>query len=331
MFHPLDILNCIFDTFDQGLLKDFQGFLAGKKHVSKWMIAADFCIDAKRPNTIFAFSVLPHDAAPESIQRKIASSLPSDWKSSRDLTEAATSILRSDEYYHFCFVLDRKYKYFQDENGNSSPRNAKKAIEKTLSLIRKKASQETLTRAYKLRQESLKKNFSTSLASQICLFSIFYSFITLALLRERKSELIGWFPDRDKITEYCDGVAWDFLNYNVAGMAEKLGISIAGVEFGNAIPDPTQRPEDAMWFDEMIRLPDYLASPLSVLDLTKNELVVDKKKYSDALNNVFVGTQNIAVFRLHIKPGSAQAARLSIQAADEAQDGWDNVPPHKSQ
>lgn len=63
MIQPTDFLRTLFNTFDQSAINDFRGFLAENPQVTKWQIAADFCLhDKERPNNAFAFTIIPYDA-----------------------------------------------------------------------------------------------------------------------------------------------------------------------------------------------------------------------------------------------------------------------------
>src|SRR5450830_980400 len=106
MIDPIGKLGALFETFDKSGLADFRRFLDANPGVTKWYISADFCLhDKDRPNNVFAFSIIPHDAMFESIKDEIRTAIPKDWKKSKNILPAAVAFLADRRRFHIAFVF----------------------------------------------------------------------------------------------------------------------------------------------------------------------------------------------------------------------------------
>ena len=124
-----------------------------------------------------------------------------------------------------------------------------------------------------------------------------FCFVTLLLARERSVEIVGWLPDRDKMTTWCEGVIFDLGVENLTGVAAHFGINLPMRALQIALPTPDAG-KDAMWFDELIRLPDYVAGILAAWNFETNEIPGDKDKYRVMAQEFSASAENIMVFKV---------------------------------
>lgn len=136
-----------------------------------------------------------------------------------------------------------------------------------------------------------------------------FCFVTLLLARERTVEIVGWLPDRDKMTTWCEGVIFDLGIENLIGVAEHFNITIPADGPLIALPTPDAT-HDAMWFDELIRLPDYVAGILAAWDFETNEIPGDKDKYRVMAQEFAASAENIMVFKVRYDTTGFQSSRL---------------------
>lgn len=100
-----------------------------------------------------------------------------------------------------------------------------------------------------------------------------------------KIETVGWFPDRDNITTAYDRIADYMFSVNLSAFCQRHGIDARQIMTVIGTPDLKQVNSDQMWFDELIRIPDFLAGPLAGWDYRKN-LVTGRQKYIEILQGV---------------------------------------------
>lgn len=307
-----DILKALFDTFDKSALEDFRRFLVCNALVKKWMIAADFCLhDKERPNHVFALTVIPYDDYHSTLQDEIKEAIPKDLKKTRDVPAKTKVCLLDPRRFHFAFVLKSPPDVFNDMQGRDRKVVARECLRKTLDMLKQHGrSQKTIERFKQLVQKAERKNFPVELLADMFLFAYLLSFVTLALARERRNEIVGWFSDRDNMTTWCDGVLWDIALENVYGLASLLNISLPDglVQIGVptseeelaqlAASAPGAASVDPMWFDDLIRLPDYIAGVMAAWNLATNQLPTGKAKFQHLAEDVIANAKNMAVMTL---------------------------------
>jgi hypothetical protein len=188
-------------------------------------------------------------------------------------------------------------------------------------MVEHERGEEAVGRFRKLVNESSANSFNKELFGDMILLAYFFSFISLLIARERKTELIAWFSDRDSMTEWCDGVLWNMALEDIHGFAEYLKIAIPTTEFlPIGMPDPTT---GEMWFDHLVRLADYIAGSLAVWDTKNNQVPTTPKsdKFLKVIEEVIADSDNLVVLGLNIGDEGVQWKRLQVvKAPDDEQD-----------
>lgn len=105
MIDPTLVFERLFETFDKSSIHPFRNFIARNTGITKWMIAADYCLhDKARPNNAFVFSLIPYDDWFGALRDEIRSALPRDLKRTKTVEGAATDFLASDRRFHIAFL-----------------------------------------------------------------------------------------------------------------------------------------------------------------------------------------------------------------------------------
>lgn len=312
MHDPREFIRVLFDCFDKSAREDFRRFVGANKGVTKWHVAADFCLhDKERPNDSFAFSLIPYDAYTHELFQEIKTSIPKDLKSTRDIRDQSIAFLREDRRFHFTFVFAEAPAVF--DNGNSvedSLKIARQSIDLSIAALQTHGrSKENLRRLKLLKQAAQAKQFNVGLAADLYVFSYLICFVSLALARETNVEILGWFADRDSMNTWCDGVVWDIAAESLHGFAQHLGIDVPHTAPLVAAPDPTKRPQDEMWYDEFVRIPDYFAGILAAWNLDQNVVPGDREKYRKLSRELIADSQNTAIFRVRYLPSKLLISR----------------------
>ena len=299
MIEITEKIKALFATFDQSGRAVFRDFLAHNPQVTKWHISADFCLhDEDRPNNVFCFSLIPYDATLVEIKDEIQKSIPKDWKKSKIIPTETIEFLRDKRRFHIAFILPRAPQVFYNGEGSDPLAVARESVSMTVdALIGQGRTGDSLRRLKALKQESKANRFNITLLSDLYLLSDLFCFVTLLLARERPIEVAGWLPDRDKITTWCEGVVFDIGVQNLMGLAEHFRIAIpdGGPIIGAPTPDAGQ---DAMWYDEFVRLPDYVAGILAAWNFETNQIPAERIKYRIMAQDFAAFAQNIMVFKI---------------------------------
>lgn len=295
-------IDCIFQSFDASAIKDFRRFLQKNPGATKWIIAADYCLhDAQRPNNAYAFSILPYDAELDQLRDEIKLHLPRDLKKAKELSEEGQKFLKQDRRYHIGFVLKGNPWFFYSPDGTAPLELARRTIDAELESAKNMGRGDDLIRRLKkLKQESQANSFNHRLLADMYILIYLFTFVTVLLARERQIEGVGWFSDRDKMTEWSDGIVWHLATLALRGIAEKRNVPLPQSSPVIGVPDQAKQ-EGAMWFDELIRLPDYIAGILSAWDFEQNFLPPtrqEKNKYLQLAQDVIADSQNTAIINI---------------------------------
>lgn len=312
MIHPEDIVKALFETFDQSARASFQDFLRCNAGVTKWSISADYCLhDSTRPNNVFAFTVIPYNDYFEQLKADIRAGLPKDLKQTKAISAAAKKLLCDPMRFHFAFMLKAPPKVFWDGDGSLPIDLARACIDRTLAdMVTHGRTAKTVDLVKLLRREAQARSFNLKLLADMFLLSHLFSFVTLALARDNPASIIGWMSDRDKMTEAFGGVLWVIANENVHGLAQRFGVPMPEKGIIISVPTPTVAAavgearaaaapmSNPMWFDEFIRIPDYIAGALAAWDLHGNILPPGHPKYVELAEDVIATANNMAVINI---------------------------------
>jgi hypothetical protein len=337
MIDTVKRIESLFETFDQSGRNDFRLFLKENPGIRKWSIAADFCLhDKDRPNNVFAFSIFPHYPHYTNfdiITEEIRAAIPKDWKKTKNISAETITFLKDKRRFHIAFVLPKPPAVFGDDHGINSIEMARRSLEITVDeMIAKGHSDKSLSRLRRLKQETLAKNFNVKLLSDLYFLNDLFCFVTLLLARDRPLEVVSWMPDRDKMTTWCEGVLFDIGAEHLHGLAERFKLNVpakgpfvciptpaeelaelvaaaAEVADGTGVDTVPDKEKSAMWFDDLIRLPDYVAGVFSAWNFETNEFPDEKEKYRIMVRDFAAFAENIMVFKIRYDD-SFQASRL---------------------
>ena len=238
--------------------------------------------------------------------------MPKDLKKTKSIEGAAAAFLAHPRRFHFGFVFEKPPAVFYNGAGSDSLKIARESIDITVdTMVKFGRGKESLRPVKQLKQQSLANNFNVQLLADMYVLSYLFAFITIVLARERQVEIVGWFSDRDSMTTWCDGVAWVISHENLHGLAEHFGISIAADMPLIAVPTPNAG-KNAMWYDEYIRLPDYVAGILAAWSFATNQLPGDKEKYVQLAREVVADARNMAVLKIRWDDG-VQCSRIVFE------------------
>lgn len=240
----------LLETFAPAAEKRLARFLR-QRNVSKWVIATDFCVeDAARPNDSFAFVILPAGERFEETNNLLRKIPPKDLKQVKKVPQSIVRLLRKGRVFSVCFVADRHRRLFADAN------IARQSIDDTISMMKKwqNADQcrDIIEQFERARNELNKKSINLRLLTNIVLTASFAAFIAALVSKHGGAELVGWVPDRDKITEAYDKIGQTMFWVNVSAICQQFSIKEPKLGLFH-------QTNDDLWCDPFIRVADYLA------------------------------------------------------------------------
>jgi hypothetical protein len=278
---PDNLVKLLISTFQQSATEAFRAFLSKHPFVSKWFIACDFVLsETQATHDAYAFTLFPHiKELPEWISQ-IADLAPADFKKTNQISDTMKSYLRSGETFTVCLLTPKKL------NPAGNIHDVRKGLDHTLTGMRAwhdaSAQQVTIKAFEDLRRRANSNSFNAALMSTMMISTALAAFCTLVLARERNIDVVGWFPDLDSITEAYDRIANLMFGVNVSAFCQQHQIDATKIRTVVGLPEADPENPNKMWYDELIRIPDFFAGSLAAWDF-KNNLVPGRMKYVDFL------------------------------------------------
>jgi hypothetical protein len=313
IFRPTDIARIFFECVDKSAIENFRRFVAHHSNVKKWIVAADFSLGKKRPLGCFAFTIIPYDAWPWELEKDVVANLAKDLKDSKSVPENAIAWLRDNQRFHIAITVTPDRSVFA--GGSSKLAQAKGHAE--AALVEAEGNQDKvdgadLARLRRLKQLSQSKGFNVRLLGDIWLLGVMFASITALIDRERKSEVIGWFPDRDDMTNWCEGIWHYYAFWNSRRFADDFDVDMRSTQLIVALPD-REGGGEIMWFDYLLRAADWFAGAVAEWDRKTGFDSAKHPKYREMWEQVIAGARNVVVLHLDIGSDGAQFRRIEAQ------------------
>lgn len=271
-----------------------------------WSVVSDYCIgDVHKGNDVFSFVIVaPHDTT-ENICEYIAGAAPKDLKNTNKVPLGLVQYLACEVPVTFSvsFVMRRDAallrNYLSVEAMSALVAGAISFLDDRLSLYQDARDidyhQSAIKRLSAFKRDLSHKNLNAKLARQIHLVAAMVATLCNMLNQAVSARAIRWISDRDALFERHDAVVSDlaYVYYLTQAIelttpeqreTQNIGSSLATLRF--EIPEKTGKHR----FDELIRLPDYLAGTLA--DLDSETMAVSKEKFDVVLHSVFVNSEN---------------------------------------
>ena len=204
-------------------------------------------------------------------------------------------LLADTRLFTFCFVVDparvltRNVRTIRDMLDRSIGR-----LERRPDRALRDSEINTLTR---LRRKANSQRFNVRLFDNIVLAAAFAAFLTYLLCSYRSVTRVGWFSDRDSISNAYERFAQYLYASNVVTLSQRHLQGSPGPMLGvNGVVPPGGRP----WCDAFVRAPDYFAGTVSAWHFDMN-LIADTEKHREVVVDAIAGNPNVEVIRLQTK------------------------------
>lgn len=281
----------------------------------KWIIISDYAFGNK-PQDVVSFVLIPYIFNYENLIYKIKSIQPKDIKKSSHTSDEFIELLNSNLILSVSISLNKKMRLCKDEKGYFLSKLIAyiKMIE---SWIQNEPEKENKYREEIKSLDKLKCIISTKgVSKQVRQIEIVSTLVTYLMIEITKLipnvELIGWFSDRDAILDYKEkeldmSVIQNFVQTAYHVFCEELSYKQAKIVFA--------KPESSgtVWYDELIRLPDFIAGALADYDTLNNKL--SHEKFIPLIEKVFTNEKCHLFFGLRVDTKtnlSMECVRLSF-------------------
>lgn len=111
------------------------------------------------------------------------------------------------------------------------------------------------------------------------------------------------------MTNWCDGIWRDYADWNVHAFEDAFTVDLRSTRIAVGAPDRS----GVMWYDYMIRAPDWFAGSVAAWDRNNNLIPSEHSKYKQMLEQVVADADNIIVLHLDITEGGAQFRRIDVK------------------
>lgn len=307
------LLQILDETVQKSLIADLRKYILPYRSSTDFVLASDYCLnDRGKWNDVISFTVAPAWAAAD--QHAIERFLPRDLKKTRSINKRMLGLFKSPIFFHLSVVI---------RNLDGLTRHSEKSHQEvTIAAVRELATmvegwiknqpegEEKFTAQSKRFRswvrELEKRSPNLTLFRHIVLVSSVGGYLAYLLSNEAAPNAIVWMSDRDKIVRAYGGVAYDLFEIVHFGLCDthgiptipKIGLAIDELDGAN------------LWFDPILRMPDYLAGTLASLDFKKN--VVQHGKHSSILQGVFADSPFCSTLILDAASGSISWSRQTM-------------------
>ncbi len=314
----LEIAIPIKKSFTQSTIIDLENWFRSLPEGASWYVISDYCFgDNNKKNDVVSFSILLQHDKLENIKEYINAFAPKDLKKTRTVSEGFLKYINSPVIFNISFLINRSSKYMKDYADSENMKNFLPTFRDLVEMIESNSNSEndyfTLVkrRTEKFEKDFKNKSFNSQLSRQIYLVSTFASLIFYYLTIIKKPAHITWISDRDAIIDRYEGIIFDFayMMY-LAEYSETMDTKEGSVLMMDGPKFTFVEPEKSAvnTYDELIRIPDYLAGTLADFDIGKREF--SKDKYYQMLAQSLVNSPNHAIIQIDGDSKRLSARRL---------------------
>jgi len=300
----IEVLNSLTDILDKTEADKFKDFLSRYNNAKSWYLISDYCLDdAQKYNDVFSFTLLLNIDNIKNLKEYIRSHAPTDLKKTKNISEGIIEFINSSAVYHFSLIIPRQEKLLNklcDKERltelmawmSEIVENSKNAFPE-----RKVFFQDMLERMKLIKTDMLKTSFNEKLLRKIFISAFLGAQIIRMLRKYSNPSHVAWISDRDAIVNTYDGFAFDnmYFWYEILAMNERFPFSDLQIYY----VEPEKVGEN--FYDELIRIPDFIAGTLAAVDsistLEFNDL---KDKHKIILHQSFTNSSNHATIRLKL-------------------------------
>ena len=303
----LSIIEKLDEQFQEPSTNFFK-FLENNRHIKKWIIASDYCLhDKNKPNDTMALTIIPCDDIKQ-LMNNISILSPKDIKSTSVIDKKFLEYLNSARLFHLCIIYEKSDMFV------SSKQDAEAQIDRIIGMIedwKTKTDNKDSIKNYndwikkfnKFKNETQKGSFNVRLFQEMVFLNIMVSYFSALIATINKANVIGWASDRDTMVEAYNSIIFDIVAINYHGICEYKGYDSDQTKLmcfvQELIEDEAGKELKNMWYDELVRLPDYIAGTFADLDINSNKST--KNKFIQVIEDVAADSNFLELRKIGFK------------------------------
>ncbi|MGE4544025.1 MAG: hypothetical protein AB7D06_07950 [Pedobacter sp.] len=311
------------ESFNKSALDDLTLWFKEHPSNASWYVISDYCFgDETKKNDAVCFSILLNHDKIANIKEYINHFAPKDIKSTRSVSPEFLRYINSPVIFNVTFLFERDSKLLKEYSTKKNMENFLPAFKSFVQQIDKNSSFEegyvdsVLKRVNTFENDFKKNNFNKKLSRHIYYVATFASLIFHYLTIVKSPTHIQWVSDRDALSWRYDGFVYDlayfmFLSEYSSELLKNDSTEKTILNKPKFIfPIPEKSGDN--FYDELVRLPDYLVGTLADLNIENNEF--SKDKYYTILYYSLLNSKNHAVFQLYGNGEKLSTRRLAFKA-----------------
>lgn len=298
----IEVLNALTEILDKNEAFKFKDFLNRYNDIKSWYLMSDYCLeDTQKYNDVFSFTLLLNIDEIKNLKDYIKLHAPTDLKKTKNITEGIIEFINSSAVYHFSIIIPRSEKLLSglcDKARFTALLTWMTDIvenSKTVHPQRSDFFNDMLKRLKLIKTEMLKTSFNEKLMRKIFISGFLGAQIIRMLRKHSDPTHIAWISDRDAIVDTYDGFAFDnmYFWYEILAINEKFPFSDLQIYY----IEPEKVGKN--FYDELIRIPDFIAGTLASIDCTSTVNFDDlQDKHKIILHQAFTNSANQATIRI---------------------------------
>lgn len=303
------MLETFQNVFNDGGIKLFSNFLNEFTTTQNWSIFSDYYFEDKRESFVIAISIIPNFEELGHLRKIYYKLFKSDIKHTRDVSIESLKKIKTENIFTISIILP-KIKYYPMLTHSVFKENMKKTCNDLINiripdwkirqphLMTEHISLEK--KIYRLLTE-LEKGTKLLSIWRMWLVSVFIGYVISLLVSNLKIKKIGWFSDRDAINDLYNYLSKDFVSIFVSGLARKTDFELI---IGDA------RCTAETWFDEILRVSDYIAGALS--DFNFENRISSKEKFQKVVSHYLSNNEKSLIYRFTAKNTDFRCMRVQF-------------------
>jgi hypothetical protein len=291
-----NINTAIFESLRQS--RQLADFLRGQPKGGKWKIISDYVLDdGNKSNDVMTFTIFSSKIG-DPIQvtlDKIAGAIPKDLKDVKHISGETICLLQDKNIFSISILFDKKpFRNIGKEYANKIIEWLVECAEKN---IKSNIDVNQSNNIFKYAERSKAKSFKVPLFIYTLVLVSLVSALACHISAECDPKVIEWFSDRDAMVIHGNEVGSSLLHFIYFKLCCDLGyVPLFFVPIGIVFDDEAGK--DGLWFDPLVRLPDYISGVLASMPVENNKIGPMKDKFKKGISAFCIDNQNVIIFQL---------------------------------
>ncbi|MBC3212922.1 hypothetical protein [Serratia fonticola] len=304
-------LSSFDDEFHKPGNEGFKRFLNKNKHITKWMIFSDYAFyDQEKPNDVVTFSIIPYQYDFYDFGDFIGSISFKDAKKLKAIKKNFINFINSNEILSLSIILPPKRRLDPINEREMLKSRFKMVINMAKHWIKNEGEKEYYKEILKKYKEMLaelnKAGANLKYVRDMDIVASFVSYISFQICQENRTELVGWFSDRDAILDYKINQFKKPLIFDLIDNLFHVLMFNIDENYKERIVYGVPEKNGPVWYDNYNRIPDLIAAALSDFDFNKSKCT--NEKFKPVMERLMTNSDKNIVYRLDVNDGELTAS-----------------------